>query len=31
MRSEVPIPARVYAELLDVIAEDTLSKLTSRG
>ena len=27
MRSEVPIPEPVYAELLDVIAEDTLGKL----
>lgn len=31
MRSEVPIPARVYSDLLDVIAEDTLSKLTTGG
>ena len=29
MRSEVPIPESVYCELLDVIAEDTLGKLSS--
>lgn len=31
MRSEIPIPEPRYAELLDVIAEDTLNKLSDLG